>query len=1189
MSSLPVSPIVPTSSGPAAQAGVVEFNLNATTGQIVTGAEFGYATSMGDINHDYTTYGDPSFQALASQYPTDLLRHNWELNTFMDVMFPSRASASAPNFTYIDNFLSQQGNLKGFFNNQTGTQIVTLGFPSWLDISNPSDQQLYANMVKGIAQHFIAMGEPIGNYELVNEPDGHYSVTDMANTFNVVAQALKSVDSSYKLGGLAASWGNTGDLQTFFQIAGPNIGFVSWHQYVTSGSDGKSAQQAVTDTLGLDGFAQTVRAEMQAAGIPNSVPLFLGEYNVDGGNYSDPNNGNMVGAAAAAATTYAMIHSDSNMTMGAAWDVMNDGSYQVFGGQGNYHVDPVGVVLANLTAYMPGNLVQTTMPGNTPGLVGYTTEYGQGFSVALIDTNLSQGYTVDLSHDGLPTTGLFRVEVSNANPQGMKTAIIDLSHVSVAAGSVVIITDEAPHGGVEFTGGTGTGGTTPPPPAPVTTGSGSDTLVLSVSEDAYANGDGTSDANGDAAFTVSVDGKQLGGTFTTTALHTSGVSQSFTFKGDWAPGAHAVAVNFLNDAWGGSAATDRNLYVNGITYDGTATGQSAELSGTGPQNFSVTDSTAVPGATPPPPPTPSPDGTKITTAAASPIIDQAGNKWTLVQSSANGLQIAINGVVDKTTSNVTLLETLGGKIVQENASGDWYSEPGASGPWSQITNPTPPPPPPTPSPDGTKITTAAANPIIDQAGNKWTLVQSASNGLQIAVNGTVDATSANVALLETLGGKIVQENTAGNWYSEPGPTGPWSQITNPTPPPVNPAPVTTGTGSDTLVLSISEDAYQGNAQFTVSVDGKQLAGTFATTASHASGATQSFTFKGDWAAGAHAVAVNFLNDANGGTPATDRNLYVNAITYDGKATGLSAEFAATGAKSFSVTDTTAIPAAAIGSGADTLVIGASEDAYLGNAQFTVSVDGKQLGGTLTATASHAAAANQNFTFKGDFGTGAHAVAVNFLNDAWGGSAATDRNLYVNAITYNGAATGQSATLGVTGPQAFSVTGGTAPSVSETGDHGALAKTLSQTGSYTVGGDTFVLTTGNAASVTLGTGTSQIKFIGASSATLTGGSGQATVTADAGSNKFVAGTGTLDVTGGGGKDAYVFHANGGLLKIEDFSIAKGDTLTVDKALQGSLTQASDGRGGTMLTFGAGATHGVDIHGMATMPTTSVLWA
>jgi hypothetical protein len=316
---------------------------------------------------------------------------------------------------------------------------------------------------------------------------------------------------------------------------------------------------------------------------------------------------------------------------------------------------------------------------------------------------------------------------------------------------------------------------------------------------------------------------------------------------------------------------------------------------------------------------------------------------------------------------------------------------------------------------------------------------------------------------------------------------------------------------------------------------------------------------------------------------------VNGISYDGTATGQSAALMGQGPKSFNVTDATAVPSPAIGSGSDTMVLNVSEDAYLGNARFTVSVDGKQLGGTLTATASHAAAASQNFTFNGDFGSGQHALSVNFLNDAYGGSPAADRNLYVNGISYDGTATGQSAALKGQGPKSFAVSGGTTPSVTETGDHGSLTKNLSQTGSYTVGGDTFVLTSGNAASVTLGTGASQIAFIGASSATLTGGSGQATVTADAGSNKFVAGTGTLDVTGGGGKDAYVFHASSGLLKLEDFSIAKGDTLTVDKALQGSLLQASDGQGGTMLTFGSGTTHGVDIHGMATLPTTNILWA
>jgi hypothetical protein len=270
---------------------------------------------------------------------------------------------------------------------------------------------------------------------------------------------------------------------------------------------------------------------------------------------------------------------------------------------------------------------------------------------------------------------------------------------------------------------------------------------------------------------------------------------------------------------------------------------------------------------------------------------------------------------------------------------------------------TPPPvtPPATPSPDGTKITTAAASPIIDQTGNRWTLVQSASNGMQIAVNGTVDMTTANVVLLETLGGNLVQENTSGNWYSEPGSGSAWAQITAPTPAtvaPAPPAPITTGSGSDT------------------------------------------------------------------------------------------------------------------------------------------------------------------------------------------------------------------------GPVSFPISDGAAASV---------------------GGETFVLTSGSAATVTLGTGASRIKFIGAGSLTLVGSSGQAVVTVDAGNNQFIAGTGTLDVTGGSGKDAYVFHANSGLLTLEDFSIAKGDTLTIDEVLKGSLQQSSDGQGGTMLTFGAGAAHGVDIHGIGAVPTTSILWA
>jgi hypothetical protein len=96
------------------------------------------------------------------------------------------------------------------------------------------------------------------------------------------------------------------------------------------------------------------------------------------------------------------------------------------------------------------------------------------------------------------------------------------------------------------------------------------------------------------------------------------------------------------------------------------------------------------------------------------------------------------------------------------------------------------------------------------------------------------------------------------------------------------------------------------------------------------------------------------------------------------------------------------------------------------------------------------ATNSCEIFKGDFGTGAHAVAVNFLNDAYGGTAAADRNLYLNGITYDGTSTGQSAALMRAGPKSIAVSGGTTPSVSETGDHGSLTENLSQTGTYTVG-------------------------------------------------------------------------------------------------------------------------------------------
>ncbi|MBV9655854.1 MAG: right-handed parallel beta-helix repeat-containing protein [Acetobacteraceae bacterium] len=89
--------------------------------------------------------------------------------------------------------------------------------------------------------------------------------------------------------------------------------------------------------------------------------------------------------------------------------------------------------------------------------------------------------------------------------------------------------------------------------------------------------------------------------------------------------------------------------------------------------------------------------------------------------------------------------------------------------------------------------------------------------------------------------------------------------------------------ADTLVLNVSADVWKGAPQFLVSIDGAEQTGTFSTSARHGAHQSQAFTFTGNFGSGGHDVAVTFLNDAWGGTPSTDRNLYVDSIDYDGVA------------------------------------------------------------------------------------------------------------------------------------------------------------------------------------------------------------------------------------------------------------------------------------------------------------------
>ncbi len=214
-----------------------------------------------------------------------------------------------------------------------------------------------------------------------------------------------------------------------------------------------------------------------------------------------------------------------------------------------------------------------------------------------------------------------------------------------------------------------------------------------------------------------------------------------------------------------------------------------------------------------------------------------------------------------------------------------------------------------------------------------------------------------------------------------------------------PALVTTSPwASPGLVVDIAEDAWRGDAQFTISVDGKQVGGVHTATASHAARQDQAVAVNTTLSAGAHRIGIRFINDAWGGTSSTDRNLYVTGATLDGQAiAGSAATLFRNGTAYFCVTEGGLAPRPA-----STLTLNISEDAWQGDAQFTVMVDGIRLGGVHTATASHAAGQSQAFTIAGIMESmKPHAIMVSFINDAWGGTPGADRNLYVDSMQFDG--------------------------------------------------------------------------------------------------------------------------------------------------------------------------------------------
>ena len=566
-------------------------------------------------------------------------------------------------------------------------------------------------------------------------------------------------------------------------------------------------------------------------------------------------------------------------------------------------------------------------------------------------------------------------------------------------------------------------------------------LVLSLSEDAW---------QGDAQFTISIDGQQVGGVRTATASHAAGQSQAFAIDTTLSAGTHQVGITFVNDAWGGTASTDRNLFLNAATYNGqSVAGSTAALFSNGTASFSLTATNQTAPVTSPvtltsaPAPAPFPVVAPSSGAYAfegpkwgSPTITWSFASSTYAEDAAMPFSSTIGAAYQSTVQQAVQhwAAVSGLNLVQQADSADpikaanirigfadlntptSYTMGYTSYHYASVSN-------------GSTIFSSdtiirledpSKDPLYTGSGGSLTYQGFSTTLYQTVLHefghalGLDHSTDSNTVMYATLGPANTDLNASdvagiqALYGITPTPVAtPLPSVAAPTPTPVStPVPVLTPTGS--LVVRLSEDAYHGDAQFTISVDGKTLGGAQSVTALHGAGASQAFNFAADLAAGAHQVSISFLNDLwNPGVG--DRNLYVDGITVNGTAEpGATAALFSAGHSDFTVTAAgvaaptpTPVPTP-VPITADTLVLRLSEDAYQGDAQFTATLDGKSLGSAQSVTAMHGAGTSQAFTFAGSFGPGMHDLAVTFTNDKWDPGVG-DRNLYVIGATLNGTA------------------------------------------------------------------------------------------------------------------------------------------------------------------------------------------
>lgn len=183
--------------------------------------------------------------------------------------------------------------IKAAFQNATGYGDAKImmnipRWPEWMGATNqPLAKEYEEEFIDLIAELVVMMKnevkQEVDYWEIINEREGVYEkagkLYDLWDLINRITERIRTIDPETKIGGPALTWANPTWINSFLDICGSNIDFITWHNYA-SGSPETTTENLLFQKLDqIESNAKFIIDELKMRNLGH-LESFLSEYNV---------------------------------------------------------------------------------------------------------------------------------------------------------------------------------------------------------------------------------------------------------------------------------------------------------------------------------------------------------------------------------------------------------------------------------------------------------------------------------------------------------------------------------------------------------------------------------------------------------------------------------------------------------------------------------------------------------------------------------------------------------------------------------------------------------------------------------------------------------------------------------------------------------------------------------------------